>query len=34
LRNCPEPMVIEQAGHVVQEHGEGIAQAAVRYFGR
>jgi len=34
LRNCPEPMVIEQAGHFVQEHGEGIAQAAVRYFGR
>jgi tRNA(adenine34) deaminase len=34
LRNCPEPMVIEQAGHFVQEHGEGIAQAAVRYFSR
>jgi tRNA(adenine34) deaminase len=32
LRNCPEPMVIEQAGHFVQEHGEGIAQTAVRYF--
>jgi tRNA(adenine34) deaminase len=32
LRNCPEPMVIEQAGHFVQEHGEEIAQAALRYF--
>ncbi len=32
IRNCPEPMLIEQAGHFVQEHGEPIAQAAVRYF--
>lgn len=34
LRGCPEPVVIDQAGHFVQEHGEGIARAAVGYFGR
>ena len=34
LRGCPEPMVIEEAGHFVPEHGEPIAQAAVGYFGR
>jgi tRNA(adenine34) deaminase len=34
LRGCPEPMVIEEAGHFVPEHGERIAQAAVGYFGR
>jgi tRNA(adenine34) deaminase len=34
LRGCPEPMVIEQGGHFVPEHGEQIAQAAVGYFGR
>jgi tRNA(adenine34) deaminase len=33
LNGCPEPMVIEQAGHFVPEHGEQIAQAAVGYFG-
>lgn len=32
IRHCPEPMVIEQAGHFVQEHGEPIAHAAVGYF--
>jgi tRNA(adenine34) deaminase len=34
IRGCPEPMVIEQAGHFVQEHGEPIARAAVGYFHR
>jgi len=34
LRGCPEPMVLEQAGHFVPEQGEQIAQAAVGYFGR
>ena len=34
LRGCPEPMVLPEAGHFVQEHGEGIARAAVGYFGR
>lgn len=32
LRGCPEPLVLPEAGHFVQEHGEQIAQAAVGYF--
>lgn len=32
IRGCPEPMVLRQAGHFVQEHGEEIARAAVGYF--
>jgi tRNA(adenine34) deaminase len=32
IRGCPEPMVLQQAGHFVQEHGEEIARAAVGYF--
>lgn len=32
IRGCPEPMVIDQAGHFVQEHGEAIAQRAVQVF--
>jgi len=32
IRGCPEPMLLPQAGHFVQEHGEAIAQAAVRQF--
>lgn len=32
IRNCPEPIVLSQAGHFVQEHGQGIAEAAVGYF--
>lgn len=32
IRGCPEPMLLPQAGHFVQEHGEAIAQAAVRHF--
>ncbi|GAC1601033.1 MAG: hypothetical protein NVS3B2_03680 [Ramlibacter sp.] len=32
IRGCPEPMVLEQAGHFVPEHGAGVAQAAVGYF--
>ncbi|RZJ14166.1 MAG: alpha/beta fold hydrolase, partial [Haliea sp.] len=32
IRGCPEPLVVEQAGHFVQEHGETVAQAAVGYF--
>jgi tRNA(adenine34) deaminase len=32
IRNCPEPMVLPQAGHFVQEHGEEIARKAVGYF--
>lgn len=33
IRDCPAPMVLEQAGHFVQEHGEPIAREAVRVFG-
>jgi tRNA(adenine34) deaminase len=32
IRNCPEPLVLEQAGHFVQEHGEDIAKLAVQVF--
>ncbi|MBP6405086.1 MAG: tRNA adenosine(34) deaminase TadA [Proteobacteria bacterium] len=32
IRNCPPPLVLAQAGHFVQEHGEAVAQAAVGYF--
>lgn len=32
LRGCPEPMVLPQAGHFVQEHGAAIAREAVGYF--
>ncbi len=32
IRGCPEPMLIEQAGHFVPEHGTAIAEAAVGYF--
>jgi haloalkane dehalogenase/tRNA(adenine34) deaminase len=29
IRGCPEPLVLPQAGHFVQEWGEEIAQAAL-----
>ena len=32
IHGCPEPLLIAQAGHFVQEHGEPIARAAVGYF--
>ncbi|MEJ8837288.1 tRNA adenosine(34) deaminase TadA [Ramlibacter sp. AN1133] len=32
IRGCPEAMVLPQAGHFVQEHGEAIAHRAVGYF--
>ena len=32
IRHCPQPMLLDQAGHFVQEHGEPIAQAAVALF--
>lgn len=34
IRGCPQPMVVEQAGHFVPEHGAPIAQVAVGYFRR
>ena len=33
IKNCPEPMVLDRAGHFVQEHGEEIAERAVEVFG-
>ncbi|MEZ5998628.1 MAG: haloalkane dehalogenase [Hyphomonas sp.] len=33
IRHCPEPMVIEEAGHFVQEWGEPVARAALKAFG-
>ena len=33
IRGCPEPMVIEDAGHFVQEWGAPIARAALESFG-
>ena len=32
IRGCPPPVVLEQAGHFVQEHGAPVAEAAVRHF--
>jgi tRNA(adenine34) deaminase len=32
IRACPEPLLLPQAGHFVQEHGQAIAQQAVRHF--
>ena len=32
IKNCPEPMILDNAGHFVQEHGEVIAQRAVQFF--
>ncbi len=32
IRNCPPPMLLPQAGHFVQEHGQTIAEAAVQHF--
>jgi tRNA(adenine34) deaminase len=32
IRGCPEPVVLRNAGHFVQEHGEQIAREAVGYF--
>jgi len=33
IRGCPEPYVVPQAGHFVQEWGEDIARAALAVFG-
>jgi len=34
IRGCPEPMLIEDAGHFVQEAGDRIAPAVLEAFGR
>ena len=33
IRNCPEPMEVDEAGHFVQEWGAPIADAALETFG-
>lgn len=33
IRGCPEPMLLESAGHFVQERGEPIASAALKAWG-
>ena len=32
IRGCPEPVLLPQAGHFVQEHGHVIAVQAVQSF--
>ena len=32
LRGCSEPVVLAQAGHFVQEHGEQVAAHALKFF--
>jgi haloalkane dehalogenase len=32
IRGCPEPMVIADGGHFLQEWGEPIARAALKAF--
>ncbi len=32
IKACPEPLVVADAGHFVQEHGEPIARQAVGFF--
>lgn len=34
IRNCPEPMIVPDAGHFLQEWGEPIARAALAAFAR
>ena len=33
IRGCPEPMLLPEAGHFVQEWGEPVARAALAHFG-
>ena len=33
IRNCPDPLMVEDAGHFVQEWGEDIAKAALESWG-
>lgn len=32
IRGCPEPMLVPEAGHFVQEWGEPVARAALEHF--
>jgi len=33
IRGCPEPMILQDTGHYVQERGQAIARAALVAFG-
>jgi pimeloyl-ACP methyl ester carboxylesterase len=33
IRNCPPPLEVVEAGHFVQEWGDGIARAALASYG-
>ncbi|MDD9908129.1 MAG: haloalkane dehalogenase [Ahrensia sp.] len=33
IKNCPDPMMVKDAGHFVQEWGEPIARAALNHWG-
>lgn len=33
IRGCPEPLIVAEAGHFVQEHGEQVARAALAAWG-
>ena len=33
IHGCPEPLVLENAGHFVQEAGAEVALAALAHFG-
>jgi tRNA(adenine34) deaminase len=33
IRGCGDPLIIDEAGHFVQEHGQAIAEKAVSLFG-
>ena len=34
IRNCPDPIEIEEAGHFVPEWGEDVAKKALAAFSR
>ncbi len=33
IRGCPEPLLLPDAGHFVQEHGQAVARSALEAFG-
>ncbi len=33
IRDCPEPLLLPEAGHFVQEHGDRVARTALERFG-
>jgi haloalkane dehalogenase len=33
IRGCPQPMILADVGHFVQEDGQSVARAALRAFG-